>query len=461
MIKNALAIFTIILTFNACSSFGSVETLDDIYYQNSSFEDSYSYASKYADDDFLWAFMSGILALQNSDFDNSIIFLDNAEIFFEEYSAENGFSDFGKSLASVLVSNGMFAYEPNLFEGVLLNHYKALAYMFMGDYASARVEFNRANDRTRRTKDFFSDKIARNNAQIEQNNAEYAGQINTSQNEMLAQADSIIAQNYSNLARFRSFEGYVNPIISYISGIFFLTQNDFNKANDLLKESYGITQQKEILKDIRILNSRKASRNVKDYYTWLIIEDGRIANKTSFELDLPLFLLGSNALLFSVALPNLNDGSIFNYQYFANSSTESIDAFELNTTQNLIANEFDIALPEIIITSLISSSYKAYMQHFLGEKFGFLGSLGGMIFSKITTRADIRSSRILPYRFLILRIKNKKNDISVYADDNLIYNFALDLECEDLCLKQDNLVYLRILPYEILAIKHSIGRKNE
>ncbi|MGX3011409.1 hypothetical protein ACWIUD_07605 [Helicobacter sp. 23-1044] len=439
------------VAFSACASMGDVAKLENLYYQTQDLDLAYNYAKKYSEDDFLWALQSGILAYQMGDFAGANVYLDSAEGFFEGTSGENAFNSGFKSFASIIISNGMFEYNGAFFESVFANHYKALSAIMTGDFASARVEFNRANDRHRRAKDYFSDYILARDESIRQSAGEY-GQETDGVN--VAQSyDSALLQykeHYQNLRAYKAFEGYVNPYISYVSGIFFLSQNDFEKAQNLLKESYAITNQKAILSDIKIAESRKKGN--KKRYSWIIIEEGQIPKKEEIRFDLPLFFVNSSVLSFNIALPVLRENYAYSTNYNAKSTLDSanLKAFEIADISPLLNNEFDIELPYIIFTSLLSSSYKAYLQYFLGEKLGIFGSLAGAIFSYASTRADIRSVRILPLRFYILRVENK-GDFALFNGAVKLGDFALT-KCEDLCDKSDNLIYIRAIKNDIISI---------
>ncbi|MGX2981881.1 hypothetical protein [Helicobacter sp. 23-1045] len=477
------------VAFSACASMGDIAKLENLYYQAQDLDLAYNYAKKYSDDDFLWALQSGILAYQIGDFAGANAYLDSAEGFFEGTSGENAFKGGLKTFASILVSNGMFEYKGAFFESVFANHYKALSAIMTGDFASARVEFNRANDRHRRAKDCFSDYILARDESIRQSAGEYGQETNGVN---VAQSyDSALLQykeHYQNLRAYKAFEGYVNPYISYVSGIFFLSQNDFEKAQNLLKESYAITNQKAILSDIKIAESRKNGN--KKRYSWIIIEEGQIPKKEEIRFDLPLFFVNSSVLSFNIALPVLRESyeykTNYNARYIQDSIGQSIldeksglrshergdrtsgsstkrvaslpdlspkdkpVAFEIADISPLVNNEFQIELPYIIFTSLLSSSYKAYLQYFLGEKLGIFGSLAGAIFSYASTRADIRSVRILPLRFYILRVENK-GDFALFNGAVKLGDFALT-KCEDLCDKSDNLIYIRAIKNDIISI---------
>ncbi len=454
------------LFFCACASNGDIATLEVLYYEGKSIGDSYSYAKKYADDDFLWALQSGILAYQVGEFESATEHLNGAEVFFEGVSGENAFNSGFKSFASMLLSNGMFEYGGAFYESVFINHYKALNAIMSGDFQGARVEFNRANDRQRRAKDYFADYIAKRDESIDSSKDEYSQKTqNVNLNKSYDKATEIYGSHYQNLRAYRAFEGYVNPYISYISGIFFLAQKDFDKASDLLKESYAITGQKEILGDIAILENRKRnliSERTKTY-TWIIIEEGRIPKKEEIRFDLPLFFINANVLSFNVALPILRESYAYSVAYNVHSGAiQDSKAFEIANISPLVANEFEMELPYIIITTLLSSSYKAYLQYALGEKLGFLGSLAGAVFSYATTNADIRSARILPLRFYAMRLLNKNGDFSLNNGTYKLRDFAFDSECKSLCANSDNIIYARIVQNDIISILiHSLNKEQK
>ena len=438
------------LFFCACASNGDIATLEMLYYEGKSVGDSYSYSKKYADDDFLWALQSGILAYQVGEFESASEYLNGAEVFFEGVSGENAFNSGFKSFASIILSNGMFEYVGAFYESIFINHYKALNAIMSGDFQGARVEFNRANDRQRRAKDYFADYIVKRDENINANKGEYSQKTqNVNLNKSYDKATEIYGAHYQNLRAYRAFEGYVNPYISYISGIFFLAQGDFEKSQNLLNEAYGITRQAQILRDIEILEGRK--RGSEDKYTWIIIEEGRIPKKEEVRLDLPLFFVNASVLSFNIALPILRESYAYSTAYnLRGGAIQDSKAFEVADISPLVANEFEMELPYTIITALLSSSYKAYLQYLLGEKLGFLGSLAGAVFSYASTRADIRSARILPLRFFVIRTPNKNGDFALHNGSVRLQTFSFD--CERICDKNDNIIYARIIQNDIISI---------
>lgn len=179
---------------------------------------------------------------------------------------------------------------------------------------------------------------------------------------------------------------------------------------------------------------------------------------------MPLFFLNAGVLSFNIALPVLRESYAYstNYNVKSNAKDKPIKAFEIADISPLVANEFDIELPYIITTALLSSSYKAYLQYALSENLGFLGALGGEIFSHFSTNADIRSARILPLRFYALRIPNENGDFTLHNGSYKLRDFAFEMDnCTNLCAKSDNIIYLRIVQNDIISVLiHSLNKEQ-
>ena len=178
---------------------------------------------------------------------------------------------------------------------------------------------------------------------------------------------------------------------------------------------------------------------------------------------MPLFFVNSSVLSFNIALPVLRESYAYNTNYnVKNNAKDKPVAFEIADISPLVANEFDIELPYIITTALLSSSYKAYLQYILSEKLGFLGALGGAIFSHFSTNADIRSARILPLRFYALRVANENGDFTLNNGNYKLRDFAFETDnCTNLCAKSDNIIYARIIQNDIISILiHSLNKEQ-
>ncbi|MBR2159568.1 MAG: hypothetical protein IJ964_06370, partial [Campylobacter sp.] len=69
--------------------------------------------------------------------------------------------------AGILLNESFADYDGNLYERIMVNVYKGLNFMSLGDFANARVEFNRALIRQDRAKDYFAAQIAAAKEELE------------------------------------------------------------------------------------------------------------------------------------------------------------------------------------------------------------------------------------------------------------------------------------------------------
>ncbi|WP_295699327.1 hypothetical protein [uncultured Helicobacter sp.] len=443
---------------SACSHHSDLQTFNEYYYSGQDIK-AYEYAKSKTgkNGDVLWNLQAGMSGFSTQTKEN-LMLLEQGEMLFSKYEAEGLMGGIFGNIGAMLVNENVKNYRGNIYEGVIFNYYKALNAMAQGNYGKARVEFNRANDRQRRAKDYFRKDIQK---ALEEENKQNA------QNSTLRQIDThnssraispILEQQYSNLKAFQAYEGFINPAVSYVSALFFMSEGDYAKAMDLYKESYGITKAKVIDEDLKVLQRRKSGR-IKQTYTWLIIEDGRSAMKYDTSLNLPSFYVSSEILHIGVSIPTLVEGKATSSNYQAQSySGETFQAYEISDMDKVIANEFQKQLPFILTRAITSAILKATTQAALSDQLGTLGALAGAIYSAGTTNADIRISTALPKRILAMQIPNDIGNFTLKADSRPL--FHIHFECIEnnnspqnesksktnliyLCHKNDNILYLR------------------
>lgn len=409
-------------------------------------------------DDLLWQIQSGVIGFQLNQA-RALALLNRAEDRIQIFEKEGLLAGMFENLGAILVNDSFLAYRGFLYEGAMINYYKALAYMQKKDYPNARVEFNRASDRQRRAKEYYQNDIAQ--AQEKRQKA-LMTKSHYSQSLLLEQQNAMdhILSSYSNLSVFQDFNGWINPFIDYVSGIFFYIQGDRSKAQDFLKESYGISQAKMILKDLDLL--RKGSED-KDRYTWILIEDGRSPSKISegFNVTLPIFvdeeLIVMNVAL---ALPNLQKGISFAKDYTLKGEGFSQSSEEIALLNPIVFNEFQKQLPSIIARNILSTSLKLGAQVGLSQidgLWGLLANLGALIYSKASTQADLRISSVLPNAFLAIRFKNQEGRFSLMAEERKLADIILSTHCEnltgdELCVRENHIVYIRNAHHNVFRL---------
>lgn len=457
--------------FGGCATdVAKLERFSTIYYQDS-VPKAHKLAQKHAkDNDLLWLIQAGVSGFQSQS-PTALDYLNKSEEQLLAFEQDGILISALAQTGATLINDNVLAYRGNLYEGVFVNYYKALLYLADRDTRSARVEFNRANDRQRLAKDYYAAQIskamAQEQARFTQSKAN--GIVNTDS----AQVDRILHQTYSNLAAFSAFEHFINPSISYLSGLVFALQGD-SKGLDYLKEAYGISRSKLIAQDLEyFLGQKPASKPSSkraNAFTWIILEEGRQVRKTQASFELPIFTT-QGVYHFGIALPQLESTPqpSSTYRLEANARESSFDL--LAHTDGIIATEFEKQLQAIATRALVSGSIKFAMQIALHQGLeqvdpglGLLGALAGHFYSRASMSADLRITSVLPRQILLARIKHEsaQQQVQILRDNHTIATLhikpcapnpeskhtksQLPSSTIVLCLGQDSILYVRDTP---------------
>ncbi|PAF45510.1 hypothetical protein [Helicobacter sp. 11S02629-2] len=378
----------------------------------------------------LWTMQEGYLDFAWGGGFYSIPTLDRAEGLFNERVKSGLLVGALENVGATLSNDLAIPYTGYFFEGSLLNLYKALAFVQVGDYADARVEFNRANDRQRMASDYYAKEIRK--AQLKQLKDADKEASKNGETSVVAPSTrdkeivGIINKNYSNIFGFEVYKNLINPSVSYLSGLFFLQVGDYSKSIDLLKEAYGITKAKTILDDMQLLEDRRLGKD-SSHYTWIVIDDGDIVRKASLSIR-PLLFTPTGLVGVSFVLPSMKgkDGK----DAFLHYKVDSKNIEVITNLSSLFISEFKKQLPLIITRAMISTISKLAISQsmtIVGNNqsiplLSIAGTISTLAFQASST-ADTRSSTFLPNRTLVARIKNSDfnaSDANITGDGRLL-----------------------------------------
>ncbi len=394
------------------------------------------------EDELLWQIQGGIIGFDLKDPQAKELF-ESAERRINTNEQSGILVSLFKNFEAILLNDAMMNYQGFLYEGVMINYYKALLSMSENNYADARVEFNRASDRQRRIKEYYEKEILKAQA-IEQQaykNKENKGSIENQRSEM-----NKILQTYSNLSKFSSLTGFINPMIDYVSGIFFMLEGDQSKAIDFFKESYGVSRSEIIKQDWQMLQKG----GYKKKQTWVIIEDGKSPSKIEKRFNLPIYT-GSALLNVVLALPDIKEGVDFANSYRVKGSRD-YQAQKISSLTPLVWNEFNKQIPFIITRGVISTTTKALIAYGAQQATKGVGwfevfmALGGVIYTTATTRADLRIPILMPNGFFVARIENAQGEYKIFANEREIAKINFSQKCDNkqnLCIDKNHIIYVR------------------
>ena len=378
------------------------------------------------DDTILWGIQGGSLARNCTDYKKSIELFDKAEDKYkQDVDKDSTLSNIGEGTASVLVNNNVNDYEGNTYEKVMVNTYKALNFASLNDHVNARVEFNRALDRQRRAKEFFEKEIKEKKKELDEKNKEQLAKqkdkkktqsaVDTKKIAENDKTQSVIYKKYDKLLNdFQSYPDFINPFTTYVSGVYFLLNNDSRKARDLFKESLRMNpSNKQIQKDYAL--SKKFSRGIKrskSKYAWVIYENGEGMVKDEIRIDIPLFLFTGKVHYTGIALPKIKERA-YSYNYLTANGSKTTEVCNMD---NVIKTEFKKRFPGVVSEAVLNLVFKTWAQYELQDKGGLVGGLLGAVYQGLTNKADVRSWTALPKSFQSTRIRITGKPIEIKDD---------------------------------------------
>ena len=385
------------------------------YYEASDFNSALGFAEKNikkgkdpAGDDLLWTLQAAHAKRILKDYAASTQEFDKAEDFLKYYDLHSSVAD---DISAIAVNDNVVPYKGQEYDGVMVNVYKALNFMSQGNMDLARVEFNRALDRQRRTKEKFANEISKAKEQVAK--TQNGSLVKSSfENPNLQKS---LHDTYPELYEYEAYKDYVNPFVTYLASVYFNATGQTAEARNLLKETCGLVPENssiaaEFNETEQLLSSNETYKNT----VWVIFENGLGPTKDEFRIDLPLFIATDRVLYAGVALPKLQyrdaafpylqikaDGTAYNTQIVGNMDSVIHSEFK---------KDFDAALMRAIIstTAKVLAQYALTNQNSNGAN---IGAIMVAAYSFVTNAADVRIWTSLPKDFQAVKFSIPQDKI--------------------------------------------------
>ena len=410
LIRNVVAALLPVLFFAACNAPKSNLKKFDGFFASGAYDKSVEFAQsklgkgeKNKREDLLWTMQLGAVERLRRNHETSVNYFDKSEELLNEYDTHNKALD---TIGSTVVNENIVPYLGEEYDGVMVNTYKALDFMTLKKDDLARVEFNRALDRQRRSKEKFAKEIAKLDEEIQQQEQGKDGS-QVRQNVENPQVDAIIAEKYPNLSAFEAYPDFVNPFTTYIAGVYFNLVGDHTKAVDLLKESYGmVPDNRYVAEDLAVTEKVLDGQQALENTVWVIFENGLGPTKKEIRLDLPLFLVTREVKYVGIALPKLE----FREQAFPSlwikAGQANYETLPVADMDRVVQTEFKKDFKGILTRAIISATIKAAAQYAMQNQNSSGGSMASIfmaVYSFATTAADVRIWTTLPKDFQVAR----------------------------------------------------------
>jgi len=171
---------------------------------------------------------------------------ESAQVAFDRAESQllwksNRISSLGDLLGAGLTVVGndlMRSYRGNIYDGVLINTYKAINALHLGDEDRARVELNRADQRQVNAVEQLAVKVQALGAWDAEETAQSAN-VDRTLNEVM-KPDGAVARRLAAVESLGEYRGLRNPFTDWLHGAFRLATGESNRASDLFRNAVAL-----------------------------------------------------------------------------------------------------------------------------------------------------------------------------------------------------------------------------
>lgn len=329
-----------------------------------------------------------------------------------------------REAAAVVTNLATLPYEGMAYDKIMMNVYKALNHMQLGDLEKARVELNRALQRQREAAELNSKRIEKAKASAQGGKTE-DGKDAPSVDVDRAQQDPRLATalqaNYGTLEGYRSYGDYVNPFAEWLQAVYFMAQavdgSDLERARKSFERVYGLVgEHAYIMDDLRAIGGRLQGERAEPV-TYVIFETGRAPVRREFRVDIPTFI--DRSPYAGANFPRLEEqGDFVANLRVTTEGGQAYDGMLLADMDSVVAREFKNQLPYIITRTIVATVVKAALAYAVNQAVDNSTDDGWMkVAARIATsigqaalnQADLRTWTTLPKQFHLVRLPTPAN----------------------------------------------------
>ncbi|KAB7624117.1 COG3014 family protein [Alkalilimnicola sp. S0819] len=371
-----------------------------------------------APENLLWTLQAASALRGAADYRTSNAYFDFAEALMTREDGESLIRDGGENALAVLVNDSVMGYEPAIYDGVMVNTFKALNMLAEGDLGNARVELNRADDRQRRAVEAFAKEIAKRQEELEERQAAETAKHRGGANRVDTKRSLAVVErkvlSHIELDRWAAYPDFVNPFATYVNGLFFLLAatdtgdaGDLRKSHDALKRVASMVPDNDYVQQDLALVEGLSSGGLEqplEPVVWVLFENGLGPVKRERRFDIPLFLVSDDVLYTSIALPKLEPRPA------ATKSLRIADGNELQLKtatvadmDRVIGTEFKKDYSYVLTRAVLGAILKTYVQSEITRTSGAAAGIVAALIQRATTEADQRMWTALPKEFQVAR----------------------------------------------------------
>ena len=306
-------------------------------------------------------------------------------------------------------------YNPMIMDGIYLHSYTLLNALTQNNKEEAKIQVNRAYAVQQKAVEEFNKEIQKQKEETVKDMMQIQKEAQAVNNKNILN----VLNNYKEFERWHGYANFVNPYITYMSGLYLMTNghsgSDYETASNYLKRVSGMVQNNRFVKhDLAQANNLAAQKQSNLNPTaWVIFENGLVANFKEFRIDLPVFIATNNVKTASLALPYPQEREAAYQNISVSNGTQQVKTELLADIDNIFIAEFKKKLPIIVTKAVTKLTLQTVAQAVMQNKLGDLGGIAMATYSVATAGADTRSWYSLPKNVQLAKINKAGSNLTL------------------------------------------------
>ena len=359
-------------------------------------------------DAIVWRLEQGAALRGNGQCEASNKAFDQAQDRIDQYSQEAKVK-VGNEAGALLSNQANLPYTGRAYDGIMLNTYKALNYLQLGEPDKARVELIRAYQRQQ-------DAVADNQRRIEKVQGEAAKSKDKATMDKAEQDPKFKSQMqgaYTGLDNLKAYANYVNPFTVYLDGLYFMADavdaSDLERARKSFERVVGFDPDNEYVKqDLATVDDLMNGKPLTPM-TYVIFETGCAPLRGQIRIDIPIIV--TKVSYVGAAFPTLKPQGNYLPSLTMTANGTSQTTSLVASMDSVIGLDFKNEMPVVITKTIAATVTKAVAAYAVNEAanqqsslLGFASQIGTAVAQVTVNIADTRTWTTLPKEFQVCRL---------------------------------------------------------
>jgi hypothetical protein len=359
-------------------------------------------------DAIVWRLEQGAVLRGNGQCEASNKAFDQAQDRIDQYSQEAKVK-VGNEAGALLSNQANLPYTGRAYDGIMLNTYKALNYLQLGEPDKTRVELIRAYQRQQ-------DAVADNQRRIEKVQGEAAKSKDKATMDKAEQDPKFKSQMqgaYTDLDNLKAYANYVNPFTVYLDGLYFMADavdaSDLERARKSFERVVGFDPDNEYVKqDLATVDDLMNGKPLPPT-TYVIFETGCAPVRGQIRIDIPIIV--TKVSYVGAAFPTLKPQGNYQPSLTVTANGTSQTTSLVASMDSVIGLDFKNEMPVVITKTIAATVTKAVAAYAVNEAanqqsslLGFASQIGTAVAQVAVNIADTRTWTTLPKEFQACRI---------------------------------------------------------